>query len=100
VLKIVHTTVEYLKIPLTAWSGDVSDPTTLPVEIAVTTGAAPAEDDWVTAAWVTEDSVVKARVLWPTAMPAAAPHTTYMSWLRITATPEAPELRCGAIQTY
>lgn len=99
-LRIAHTTVEYIKIALTAWSGDVADPTTLPVEIAVTTGEAPDEDAWVSAAWVTEDGVVKARVLWPTAMPDAAPHTSYMSWLRVTATPEAPELRCGAIQTY
>lgn len=99
-LVIPYTTQEYIKVPLTAWSGSVSDPTTLVVEMAVIApGAVPQSGDWKTATWVTESGVVKARALWQTLVPSAAPSATYGVWLRITASPEQPVINAGAIRT-
>ena len=99
-LVIPYTTSEYIKVPLTAWSGTVADPTTLTVELAVITpGAVPQSGDWKTATWVTESSVIKARALWSTLVPSAAPSTTYGTWMRITASPEQPVIYSGPIKT-
>jgi len=99
-LVIPYTTVEYIKVPLTSWSGTVADPTTLTVELAVITpGAVPQPSDWKTASWVTEATVIKARALWSTLVPSAAPSTTYSAWMRVTASPEQPEMYSGPIKT-
>lgn len=99
-LLIPYTTSEYIKVPLTSWSGTVADPTTLTVELAVIApGAVPSSGDWKTAAWVTESGVIKAKALWPTLVPSAAPGTTYAAWMRITASPEQPVISSGPIKT-
>lgn len=99
-LVIPYTTNEYIKVPLTSWSGTVADPTTLAVELAVVApGAVPQSGDWKSAAWVTEATVVKAKALWSTLVPSAAPSTTYGAWMRITASPEQPVMYAGAIRT-
>lgn len=88
-------------IPLTSWSGDVADPTTLPVKIAIVApGTDPVSGDYVTAAWTTEGGVTYARVLWQTAVPAAAAHSFYDAWLKITSSPEVPVIYAGPIRTY
>ncbi len=99
-LKIAYTTEEYIKVPLTEWAPSILNPTTLPVELAVITGSGePLEADWVTAAWVTESSVVKAQALWSDLVAVPVARTSYVAWMRVTATPELPVLHCGTIQT-
>ncbi len=100
-LKIAYTTDEYIKVPLTEWAPSVVDPTTLDVELAAITGSSdPLEADWVTAAWVTESGVVKAQALWSGLVAIATARTTYAVWMRVSASPETPVLRCGTVQTY
>lgn len=99
-LEIPYTTNDYVVLPLTEWASDVEDPTSLPVEIAIIVpGDNPDNGDYVDAAWVTEDGVHKARVLWQTAVPAATARTVYDAWLRITSSPETPVLYAGPIRT-
>jgi hypothetical protein len=100
VLKIAYTTDEYIKVPLTEWEPSIVDPTTLDVELAIITGNTdPLEADWVAAAWVTESAVVKAQALWSDLVAVPAARTSYVVWMRVTATPESPVLHCGTLQT-
>lgn len=100
-LMIPASTQEYVYVPLTAWSGDVEDPTALPVAVAIVpAGAEPAAGDYTAGTWVTDTSGHRARVLWQTAVPSPQPHTTYEVWLRITSNPETPVLRAGKLRTY
>lgn len=104
-LLIPYTTADYIKIPLTRWSPDTVDPTVLPVELALTLGDVPADLDFVTASWVTEQEgnplrdVVKARALWPDLVAEPAPSTVYTAWMRVTASPETPVMYAGTIRT-
>lgn len=99
-LRIASTTDEYIKVALTQWAPTTVDPTTLDVELAVITGGSdPLEADWVTAAWVTEDDVVKAQALWSDLVAVPAARTSYTVWMRVTATPEVPVLHSGTLQT-
>lgn len=99
-LKIAYTTDEYIKVPLIEWAPSIVDPTTLPVELAAITGSSdPLEADWVTAAWVTESSVVKARALWSDLVAVATARTSYTVWMRVTGATEVPVLHCGTVQT-
>jgi hypothetical protein len=100
-LTIPYTTQEYILLPLTSWSGDVADPTTLSVSIAIITpGTDPTSGQYVAASWVTQSGVYKARVLWQTAVPNAAAHTVYDAWLKISSSPETPVMYAGPIRTY
>ncbi len=100
-LQIAYTTGEFIKVPLTEWEPSIVDPTTLPVELAVITGSNdPVEGDWVTAAWVTESGVVKARALWSDLVAVPTARTSYTAWMRVTGTSEVPVLRSGTIRTY
>lgn len=98
-LLIPYTTADYIKIPLTRWSPDTVDPTVLPVELALTQGDTPADLDFVTASWVTESGVIKARALWPDLVAEPAPSTVYTAWMRVTASPETPVMYAGTIRT-
>ena len=105
-LKIAYTTDEYIKVPLTEWSGTVEDPTTLDVELAIITGTSdPLEADWVTAAWATEADPVSgadvyvAKALWSDLVAVPAARTSYTAWMRVTSSPEVVVLHCGTIQT-
>lgn len=100
-LRIPYTSNDYVLLPLTEWSSEVADPTTLPVSIAIVApGTDPAPGDYVSGSWTTEGGVHKARVLWQSAVPAAAAHTVYAAWLKITSSPETPVLYAGPIGTY
>lgn len=99
-LTIPATTNEYIHVPVTAWSGDVADPTTLPVEIAVIrVGGEPGTTDYKPGTWVTVNGARKVRILWRDAVPTPQPGTVYTAWLRITANPETPVILSGAIRT-
>lgn len=99
-LTIPTTTNEYIHVPVTAWSGDITDPTTLPVDVAVIpVGSEPTPADYKPAAWVTANGTRKIRILWRTAVPTPTPGTIYSTWVRITANPETPVLLAGTIKT-
>jgi hypothetical protein len=78
-VRIPATSVEYIHVPVTANVTLAS----LPVEVAVITGAAnPVEDDWQTAAWDGDDAVLLVGPL--------VAGTSYRVWVRVTSTPEVP----------
>ena len=100
-LTVPYSTQEYILVPLESWSGDVADPTTLSVSVAIIApGTDPSSGQYVAASWVTEGGVRKARVLWQSAVPAAAPHTLYHAWMKVSAAPETPVMFAGPIRTY
>lgn len=100
-LLIPWTTGDYIKIPVTKWDASIADPTSLTVEMAiVTSGGNPASGDYRTAAWVIENGVYKARLLWTTAVPSPAQNADYAAWLRITASPQIPVIGPAPIRTY
>lgn len=100
-LLIPYTTVDYILIPLIEWDASIADPTTLPVEMAIiTSGGNPSNGDYHSAAWITVGTVVKARLLWTTAVPSPAQNADYAAWLRITASPQIPVIGPAPIRTY
>lgn len=88
-MRIPATSVEYVKVPVTA---DV-DLSGLPVEMAVITGGEdPAEDDWQTAAW---DNGYARLLVGP-----LIADTSYVVWVRVTSTPEIPVMQAGSLSAY
>lgn len=99
-LTLPATTQEYIDIPLTAWAG-VTDPTTLPAEVAfIWRAGEPEAADYKPGTWVTDGAGThKVQILWHDAVPTPMAHTTYAVWLRITSTPEVPVILAGYIRT-
>lgn len=91
---------EYLYLPgITAFDSlspdHTTDPTTLPVQVALTTDNDPVEADWINAEWV---DTTTARILTGpggTITPAVG---VYQIWLRVTGAVEQPERRVGTLR--
>lgn len=99
-LVIPSSSRDYIHVPLTSWSGDVADPTTLPVSLAITTGSAePGEAAWTAATWTTHNGTHHARALFADLVANPQPGTTYRLWMRLTAEPEVPVLYSGPFRT-
>lgn len=96
--RVIVGSVEFVDFPIEA----ENDPTAFPVEVAlVQSGGVPAEDDWRDAAWAAGGgpTVWEARLLLgdhPTETD--YPAGVYDSFVRITATPEAPIISAGGIE--
>lgn len=88
-MRIPATSVEYVKVPVTA-SVALSS---LPVEMAVITGTAdPAEGDWQSASW---DNGYARLLVGP-----LTADTSYTVWVRVTSTPEIPVMQAGSLSAY
>ncbi len=90
--RIPAASVEYLKVPISAYPAGVALDD-LPVELAVVPdGQTPTGGDWETGLWIDDN----AAVLIGTGGLVLTPGT-YDVWVRITATPETPLLPAGSI---
>lgn len=72
-----------------------TDPTTLPVDVALTSGIdEPASGDWTAAEWV---NATTARILTGPGGALTPDAGTYSIWLRITGAVEQPERKIGRL---
>lgn len=98
-LVIASGSTEYLKVPISATaSGAAIDPTTSPVDLALTPSSVePVSGDWKVASWENEGSVHEARLLvGPLGSVTLAPGS-YDLWVRVRANMETPVLRVATL---
>lgn len=98
-IRLSSLSLEYVKVPVSATeSGQAVDPTDLGVEMAFTTnGNEPAAEDWRAGDWETAGSKYLARCLVGPAGAIELDDGAYVIWLRVTADPEIPVKRVGAL---
>jgi hypothetical protein len=94
----------YVKMPVQVrQAGAAVDPTGYTVQVAFTAdGTDPVSGDWKTGSWETDAAPVPDRY-WAKCLvgpggAVALAVGTYVAWVKITASPEIPVLRCGLME--
>lgn len=106
-LRISAQSKEYVRVPISAYeAGSLVNPTGDAIDMAFTTGAAPAGGDWKTASWETDSSTTPttyyARLaVGPGGSITLIAGTFYTVWVRVTDNPEIPIIRApGLVEVY